>query len=358
MKQLIRSSAVLCAGLLTVTTLAGSASAATPERDAAGWLADQPTRGVVHNRQYDFDDYSLSADIARALTTTGGERRTVRKIRTALAKNVGAWTGGYAGSPDVYAGQVAKAIVLAQETGAKPRSFGGVDLVAQLEGRVSASGATTGRISDLTESGDDYANVIGQALAAQGLANAKSPLATPALGFLLDQQCAKGYFRLYFADATAADQSCDAGPKVADPDATAMAVLSLQAIEKPTRAVRVSIKDGVRWLKSRQRANGSFGGGVSTKAPNANSTGLAATALGQAGACKPAAKAAGWLRQLQVGNTAPAKRLEREVGAIAYNRAALGDGQKHGIVKETEYQWQLATVQAAPALKYLTKSAC
>lgn len=358
MKPLIRSSAVLCAGLLTITTLAGTASAATPDADAAGWLADQPTKGIVYNKQHEFNDYSLSADIARALTTIGAERRTVKQIRTALARNVDNWTLGYEGSPDVYAGQVAKAVVLAQETGAKARSFGGVDLVARLEGRVATTGATTGRISDKSEYGD-YANVIGQALAAQALSNATSPLADEAVAFLLDQQCAKGYFRLDFAAPTAADQTCDGGKRLADPDATAMTVLSLQAIDKPTRAVRAAIKDGVRWLKARQRANGSFGGGVTTKAPNANSTGLAATALAHAGACRPAAEAAAWLSRLQVTEkAAEGTRLQRHVGAIAYNAASLADGRKHGIVKETVYEWQLATVQAAPALAYLSTSAC
>lgn len=361
MKPLIRSSAVLCAGLLAitaVTTVAGSASAATPERDAAGWLADQPTKGVVYNKQHKFDDYSLSADIARTLTAVGAERRTVKQIRTALAKNVDNWTLGYQGSPDVYAGQVAKAIVLAQETGVKPRSFGGVDLVERLEGRVSTTGPTTGRISDKSEYGD-FANVIGQALAAQGLSNAKSSLADEVLGFLLDQQCAKGYFRLDFATSPTADQTCDGGKKLADPDATAMTVLSLQAIEKPTRAVRAAIKDGVRWLKAQQRANGSFGGGVTTKASNANSTGLAATVLGQAGACGAATEAATWLSRLQVTKpSAAGTRLARQVGAIAYDRAGLVEGRKHGIDKGTAYEWQLATVQAAPALVYLSKSAC
>ena len=46
----------------------------------------------------------------------------------------------------------------------------------------------------------------------------------------------------------------------------------------------------------------------------------------------------------------------------AYGRgpghAALADGRKHGVVKATEYQWQLATAQAAPALEYLSASAC
>ena len=94
-------------------------------------------------------------------------------------------------------------------------------------------------------------------------------------------------------------------------------------------------------------------------AANANSTGLAATALGQAGVCGAAAEAAGWLQRLQVDQAdASGTRLARHDGAIAYNRKALKDGLEHGIDKGTVYQWQLATVQAAPALAYLSKSDC
>ena len=335
MKRLLRASAVLSAGLLTLTTLSGSPAGAapaapSPERTAAGWLADQPSKGLVHNKQYKFDDYGLTADLARSLVAVGAERRTVRQIRTALATNVGAWTGGYAGSTDVYAGSVAKAAVLAQETGGKPRSFGGVDLIALLESRVATAGPTTGRISDQTTY-DDYANVIGQALAAQALSNARSPLADEVTGFLLTQQCQRGFFRLAFATADAPDQSCDGGDRVPDPDVTALAVLSLQAVEKPTRAVRASITKGVRWLRAQQRSDGGFGGGVSTRAPNANSTGLAATALGRAGVCRPATKAARWLSRLQIDSSAAGTRLARQVGAVAYDRKALRAAQKHGI---------------------------
>ena len=233
-----------------------------------------------------------------------------------------------------------------------------MDLIALLESRVSTTGATAGRISDQTEY-DDYANVIGQGLAAQALSDARSPLAGQVTSFLLEQQCKPGFFRLAFADAGAADQSCDGGAGVADPDATSLAVLSLQAIDRPTRAVRASIAKGVRWLKRQQRADGGFGGGVSTRAPNANSTGLAATVLGRAGVCRPAAKAARWVARLQVGaSSAAGTRLARQVGAVAYQRKVLKDGLKNGIDKGTVYQWQIATVQAAPALAYLAPSAC
>ncbi len=362
MKRIFRASAVLCAGLLAATVTAGPVAAATPKGEAADWLVRQVDDGLVHNKQYDFDDYSLSADIAIALADIGGERRTIAQIRKALARNVDSWTtGADFDSTDVYAGQVAKALVLAQTAGAKARSFGGVDLVTRLEERVGTSGATLGRIADKTES-DDYANVVGQALATQGLANAKSSRADEALAFLLTQQCAEGYFRLYFADAAAPDQSCDGGnprsSSAPDPDATAMAVLSLQAIDKPTPAVRKAVRDAVRWLKARQRANGSFNGGVSTRAANANSTGLAGWALGQAGACGAAQDAAQWLRKLQVADPARRSKLAKQAGAIAYNRKALVTAQKKGIRVESAYEWQLATVQAGPALRYLSRSAC
>jgi len=49
-----------------------------------------------------------------------------------------------------------------------PTTFGGVDLVRRLENRVSGRKPIVGRIAD--KAADDYANVIGQAYAARGLA--------------------------------------------------------------------------------------------------------------------------------------------------------------------------------------------
>lgn len=343
----------------SLIVMAPSAAHAAPDDRSAGWLTRQLDGGLVHNDQFDFDDYGLTADTAIALAAIGGEGRTVRRISRALADNVRSWTTGVDfESSDIYAGSTAKAVVLAQTAGRTPRSFGGVNLVRQLGRLVSTRGNTRGRIQDRAET--DYANVLGQSFAVQGLSRAGSGKADTALAFLLRQQCSRGYFRLNFAPATSARQSCDAGTRLTsapDTDATALAILSMETIRKPGRTVRAAIADGVRWLKRRQAANGSFGGGTSTRGKNTNSTGLAAWALGEAGACGTATKAAAWVKRFQVQPDESAA-LAGEKGAIAYNRAALRSADANGIGVAERDQFRRATSQAAPGLSYLAASAC
>lgn len=356
MRTLTRLAAVAAAGLL-VLTLPGAASAAPDDR-SAGWLSRQLTDGLVHNNQYDFDDYGLTADTALALTAIGGHREDVRAIRAALADHVDSWTTGVDfGSDDVYAGSVAKALVVAQVTGADPRDFGGVNLVRRLGDRVSDSAPTVGRIED--KSATDYANTIGQAFAARGLTRAGSGKADEAVRFLLKQQCEQGFFRLLFAPKDAEKQGCDAGTpaeSAPDTDVTALVVLSLDALPKKarTKAVRTSIDAATAWLKRTQKNNGSLGGGPDTEASNTNSTGLAAWALGETGACKKARKAALWVRDLQVSGDVSGTPLAGEKGAIAYDRAAYRAAAQDGIGTEQEDQWRRATTQAAPGLRHLT----
>ena len=351
MRSLVRSAAVITAGLLMVPALAAPSSAAKPASLSGSWLARQLATGVVHNNQFGVDDYGLTADTALALKSVGGHRKALRKTRKALAANVDSWVSP---GSDVYAGSVAKAAVVAKALGGKPKSFGGVNLVKQLSATVTPSGRNKGRIRD-TSSFGDYANTIGQAYAARALSTAHSPKARSVVRFLLAQQCAKGYFRLNFAAPTAASQKCDPSDRAgspADPDATALAVLNLSTIKHPSAKVRTSLKKATRWLKRQQRKNGSFIGGPTTATPNANSTGLAGTALGAVGACKQARKAATWVKRLQVGAKAGGA-LAHEHGAIAYDRAALSAARSTGITSTSQDQWRRATAQAAPALRFL-----
>lgn len=332
--------ALIATSLLWTGTGLAPADAARGADGGADWLGTQLDKGLVHNDQFDFDDYGLTADVALALDAIGGSKAKERAIRKALARKVDSWTTGVDfGSPDVYAGSVAKAIVVAQATGANPRKFGGVDLV----GRLNRLVGTSGRISDKT-AGTDFANTIGQSFAAQGLTKARSGKADEAVRFLLKQQCRSGYFRLGFSPEGRRGQSCDSGTRAQsapDTDVTALALLSLDALPKKTKKVRGAISDGVRWLRRAQKGNGSFGGGRSTSASNSNSTGLAAWALGEAGACKPAAKAARWV-----------SRLQKPSGAIAYDRTGLAAGAD-GIGKAEKDQWRRATAQASPGLTFL-----
>jgi hypothetical protein len=362
MMSLSRTLATLLAGV-TATALvsSGPAFSATPldpgpRHDGASWLSGELTHGLVHNEQYDFDDYGLSIDVALGLDAAGQKSEVVDAIVKGVAKNVDAYTtAGF----NVYAGATAKALLLAVEQGKNPRQFGGSDLVNRLESRVASAAPIAGRIEDAfdpnDQNGADYANVIGQAFAAPGLSMAKSPKAASVLAFLLQQQCSQGYFRLEFTkDKTAADQSCDGAPKAQrkpDTDATAFALLALTEV-KLTPATKAAAKHALAWLKDQQRGDGSFGGGKSTEAANANSTGLAGWALAAWGQLKPATSAATWLRRLQVPHANPCSaKLADEVGAVAYDVSAFEAGRDKGITTKTSDQWRRATAQALPVLR-------
>ena len=363
MKLVHRAGAALAAGALVLTT-AGSAQAAAVDT-SADWLDRQLTNGLVvgsfesQGQTFTYDDYGLTADTALALKAIGGHGTQLRQIRDALAPHVDDWTTD--GQGGIYSASVAKAVVTAQVTGADPRSFGGRDLVTRLHQRMATEAPIVGRIRDDLASGDDFANTIGQSFAARGLAVAGSRKAGPATTYLLKQQCSKGFFRLSFAKPTAARQGCDAGSATTsapDTDVTALAVLNLQAIPRKSRAVKTAISEATTWLKRTQKTNGSFGGGTATEASNSNSTGLASWARGSIGACRPAAKAAGWVRGLTVRGDVSGTPLEGEQGAIAYNGAGYRAAQVDGITVEAQDQWRRATSQAAPALANLSAATC
>lgn len=345
-----RLTAVLMTGVLAVGAAVGTTGSATAaERpktaradraDRAGdWLQSQLTKGVIFNNQYKFHDLGLTVDTGSALLAIGGHRKAVKKIQRKLAEFANEYVRF--DSEDIYAGSAAKLAVFAKAVGAKPKKFGGLNLISLLDSTVSTEPGIVGRVQDKTEF-DDYANVISQAYAVGALSTARSSKAASATKFLLKQQCKPGYFRTYFADAAASDQTCDgaatAAERTPDTDATAIAVLNLQSIKHPNRKVKKAIAKALRWLHRTQKSNGSFGGGATTKASNSNSTGLAAWALGDGGRCADAKRAARWVAKLQ-----------RKNGAIAYDRAAL----KEPISKATQDQWRRATAQAGPGLRYL-----
>jgi hypothetical protein len=359
-RPLARTWATLAAGVTAATLVVSgpAAQAATidqkPVSQGASWLTGQLTKNLVHNEQYQFDDIGLSIDVALGLHAAHKKPEVSAAITRAVARNVAFYVGD--GDQGIYAGATAKAAWLAQVHGKDPRAFGGLDLVSQLEGRVASAAPITGRIEDAYDptsaSGGDYANVIGQAYAAEVLALADSPKAAPVASFLLEQQCSAGYFRLGFtADKTAKDQSCDGAPKrqrAADTDATAIAVLALRNV--PGAPAEQATKKAVAWLTGVQAPNGSFGGGTSTKDANTNSTGLAGWALTSAGALGAATKAAVWVRNLQVAVNPCAKKLAKQGGAIAYDQDAYGTAQGFGIKKKDQDQWRRASAQALPVL--------
>ena len=342
---------------------AGDASNVSPTAEAhdtaalragADWLNRQVENGVVHNDQYGFDDYGLGIDVALALHTVGQQSPTVQAVGDQLARHVGEYTAPGFGTV-TSAGGTAKAVALAGAVGADPSTFGGMDLVAQLEKTVADSGPATGRIQDVLDPKEaaaaDYANVVGQAYAVLGLTAVNSPEAGPATQFLLAQQCTDGWFRLDFTkDVKAADQSCE-GDKGAKPDldTTAFAIRALSLSDSPQASNAVS--SAVAWLSGQQAPDGSFGGGSTASTPNTNSTGLAGTALGEAGETEAAEQAATWVfgrQALDCEKFEPAV-----VGAIAYDDAGVAAAARKGVGVKTADQFRRASAGALPVLQWL-----
>ena len=340
-----------------------SASAPTYDHSAAdagaGWLTAQRSDGVVHNEQYDTDDLGLTSDVALALAAVGGHDETVQTISDQLARHVDDYTSPGFGTL-VSAGGTAKALVVADAAGADPTSYGGTDLVAQLEHTVVAGGPSAGRIHDELDpkekSAADYANVVGQALAVLGTTAADSPKAGAVTDFLLEQQCSPGWFRLSFApDQKSRDQSCDGdSASAADVDATAYAVLALDASGEDGAAEHVD--SAVSWLVSVQRPDGSFANAGPGGGPNTNSTGLAGRALAAAGRTDAAEKAAGWVAAHQVAQ-ACGKYDDADRGAIAYDDAGLAEGERRGITAKASDQFRRSTAGALPVLQWLPADA-
>jgi hypothetical protein len=324
----------------------------------ATWLQTQVVDGAVHNDQYDFDDYGLAVDIALALDGVHQQPDTVAAVSDNLAHHLDAYIAPGFGTL-TSAGSTAKALVLAEATGADPTTFGGTDLVGRLEGTVADDAPVRGRIQDELDpkekSAADYANVVGQAYAVTGLVAADSDEADAATRFLLAQQCKDGFFRLNFTkDAGAADQTCDGDPSSApDLDATAFAVRALSTVKDDPEAA-AHVKSAVTWLQGQQAADGSFGGGTGTEAPNSNSTGLAGWVLGETGDTAAAEKAATWVHEHQAAEGGACRPHDpADVGAIAYDDAALAGVRKAAISAKTADQFRRATAQALPALRWL-----
>ena len=302
---------------------------------AARWLSDQLTDGVVHNEQYDFDDYGLSLDIFFALNdldTRAGDRA---KIISALQEDAAAYTGSGA---SIYAGATGKLATAIQVSGADATS-----LIAQAEARVTTTGPSTGRATDSFDPGDpyggDYSNTIGQSWVVRALATADSELADETATYLLAQQCADGSFRSAMADA-----ACTTGPGTID--ATAFAVQALTVAKAEGQAdLQDDIDDAVDWLLTQQAADGSF---LNDGSANTNTTGLAATTLRGAGQTGAAGSAASWIVSHQVTDAvAEDTALANELGAIAFDQGALGAAKGAGITVPNRDQWIRASAQAA-----------
>jgi len=319
----------------------------------ADWLAAQAPKGVVHNDQYGTDDEGLSVDVALALHAVGEQEATVQAVADHLTQGIKAYVApGYGTLTS--AGSTAKAAVLAEALGDDPTDVGGLDLVSRLETTVAAQGPAQGRVQDQVDpkqkGAADYANTIAQAYAVQALDGADSGAAADATSYLLQQQCADGWFRLDFPAPDAKAQGCDADPRSApDIDATAFALRALDGSDDPH--AKAAAHRAVSWLEGVQGSDGSFGGAPAGQTPNSNSTGLVGWVLGDLGETAAAEEAATWVADHQIGACPGAGAKDR--GAVAYDDAALSAAAAKGITVKTQDQFRRASTQAVPALQWL-----
>lgn len=358
MKLHTRLTAVFAAATLCSLTLVASpaqAAVSPSATDSGTWLAGQLTNGLMHNPNFGgFDDYGLTLDTLMALQEADTRGPAQNAIVTAMSKNIKNYVFNFPSSgpgDGVWAGSAAKSLVAVQAAQKDAASFGGVDLVATVEGTVESAGADKGRLKDrgipnfgTPGSFDDYSNLLYQAYGLQGLADAKSAKVSDVRDFLLKQQCKAGYFRLYF-------DACKA-----DTDATAIAVRAMMAAKTDgVGGLEPALKKATMWLVGQQRSDGSFGGGELTSGSNTNSTGLAASALALRGKTSLARKAAAWIYTIQVKPSMSGK-LASEQGAVALSADSFKAGQSGGITATTQDEWRRATTQASYGLIHLDPS--
>jgi hypothetical protein len=137
-----RIAAYVATGALVVsgTVLAGTPAEAAPDpvpaEKATSWLAGELEDGLMHNPNFGgFDDYGLTVDTGLALADVGGHPTALQDIKDALATHVNDYVTPF-GGPHSYTGGLAKLAVFVGHPAAT--TFGGQNLVSQLEARVAS----------------------------------------------------------------------------------------------------------------------------------------------------------------------------------------------------------------------------
>ncbi len=242
-------------------------------------------------------------------------------------------------------GPLGKLLFVAHVQGVSTSNLGGLDIEAELRGRMQTSGPQQGRFSDVSAFGD-FSNGFGQAFAVLALDGSAGGIPPAAMTFLMAQQCPGGGFRLFYDSGDACTNDAEA-----DTDATAMAIQALEA-ERGAPGATSAQSRAVGWLAARQDpATGSFSGTGPTATPNANTTGLVARSLRSVGQTTLANKAGVWVLSLQLSEEKVADGpAASDVGAIAYDPATRDAAIDGGIPAQGRDQVRRATAQGVLAL--------
>ena len=276
----------------SASVLAQAASAATPQTAyAADFIARTLADGDDHYVFPDsggFPDVGNTIDAILALDGAGAGSDQADASFAFVEDNVSNYMG--ADFDSTFAGPTAKALLAVLAQGGDPTSFGGIDLLGELQATEGA--VEPGRFSDLpVDCGFDqcdFSNTIGQSLAVIALIRAGEPVSTASVDFLLAQQCADGGFR----------NDMDADVCTSDADATAFAAQALIAAESDAAA-----NEALDHLAAVQLGNGALesADGVA----NANTTGLAAQAFAAGARDAELVDAQAFLVSLQYGCSLP-----------------------------------------------------
>lgn len=325
----IAAGASLAATGLVATPAQATVPDPTPIDQGVSWLTGQS-----------FFSAGARIDVLqqlKALDKTTAANEQLAQIKTGAAD--------YATSAEAKA----KLIFAGDLMGQDANTWGAGNLV---QGVADGVDDTTGRIEG------DYVTPASQALAARALGafngRENNGEFSTARDYLLSQQCADGRYR----DGLAAT-SCDVDEAAGSVDATAFVVLYLNDSSDP--AIASSVTKARAWLERAQHADGSWfsldqlwAAGVA----NANSTGLAALAVGPGA---EATKAARWLRTLQVRDpgTCTSGFGASDRGAVAFTKADYDAGREAGLDEGqyTRSSWVYATQQSLAVLKYAPAAA-
>ncbi len=363
-----RARVVLAAALVLTVATFGPPGGSSPARAAApggaaaaaGWLADQLDDGTYRNPLASGPDHGMMIDAVFAMVAAGREDLAEPIVEVLDDRGGAIRFASYVSflpgqDTDRVSGSVAKLLVAAEVTGRDVHDFGGLDLVAETRASVIDAGPEAGRITDHGPNIPlNNSNTFGQALAVIGLAGADARF-DDTVEALLRQQCSSGYFRIFFTkrpdgSPTTCDQGATTGGSPTDGDATAMGLHAL-LVARSAGATGLDdpITRAVGWLQANQDPSGGWGGGVSTTAPNTNSTGLIVQALAAADA-DPAviSRGEGYLASAQVGDADASTPLGADTGAIAYTPAEHDAARTTGITSRDT--WIRATAQASLGL--------
>jgi LPXTG-motif cell wall-anchored protein len=360
---------VIVAFVVTLALAATATSAASaPDHGAAGtattWLASELVDGTYENPLTAAPDYGLTIDAMFAMHAAASPGLAGPIVAAldddAQAINYFSYAGfmGDAGKDDRVADATAKTLVAALVSGRDPRNFGGYDMVAETEATITPAGAEQGRVRDFGPNVTiNNSNTFGQSLAVIGLAGVRQNNQS-VIHQLLRQQCSEGYFRIVYAynpDPPNAPNDCDGGKaydqSAPDGDSTGIALSALLAAQRSgAGGLDDAIARARAWLVADQDADGGWGGGTVTQAPNTNSTGLIVQALADAGGAESAVnRGRDYVLRAQVTAARDAANdLRNDLGAIAYTPAEYVAARSGGIgARDT---WTRATAQASLAL--------